>query len=710
MREQIQLPGWKIIRIIGQGSFGSVYEIEKEDAFGNGLRSALKVISIPESDSEIEAYRYEGYDEISITKLFKSRVEDITNEFMLMSKLRGHSNIVSYEDHTIIQHDHDPGYDILIRMELLTSLSRYFTNRAVSDEDVRKLGIDICRALELCSRYDIIHRDIKPQNIFVNDNGDFKLGDFGIAKTLDHTTKATKAGTYSYMAPEVYWGKQYNASVDLYSLGMVLYEMLNERRGPFLPYPPIVVNANQREEAQKRRMSGEPLPAPKHGSGELKRIVLKACAADPKDRYASPTEMKYDLENVLRGTVRTAMGNVPAEDRATVRPQRGDMPGEGPIGAYATGQRQNVGNVPTGNRATVRPQRGDMPGEGTIGAYTTGQRQSDPDGTVNLFRQGQKYAGNQSDPDATVSLHRSQTTRQNTATVNSRAAFTAPPTPPQNRRTEWEQPNVPAEKTANKKTWIPVLIAAIIVLILFTAITVLLLSNCNSSKTKTAYTSSTPTATVKTTTGVSGGGTVKSTPTPTSKPTPELTPTPTKKAVTVTYSLDAYFNDISYEKGKRYSLGDSILLWWNRCTFFGETYGIKVNGSVRNNAILFYVGDASKSTITIEGTAYIQKEGYFELPNPGNYEQFSFSLGAVQEPKVYYKDRTKNGLYRLRVEADGKVILNTGWLDYLAVQSYNLNIAGTTTMRFILDQTYGSEEAMSTLNIAIYDASFSKTE
>lgn len=306
---QINLPGWKIIREIGRGSFGSVYEIEKEDEFGNGLRSALKVISIPESDTEIESYRYEGLDEVSITKLFKSRVEDITNEFLLMSKLKGNSNIVSYEDHTIIQHDHDPGYDILIRMELLTPMLKRFMNRTVQDEDVRKLGIDICQALELCEYYHIIHRDIKPQNIFVNDTGNYKLGDFGIAKTSDHTTKATKTGTYSYMAPEVYWGKQYNASVDLYSLGLVMYEMLNERRGPFMPLPPVVANASQREEALQRRMNGEPLPAPKHGSEELKRIVLKACAYDPRERYTDATTLKHDLEQLT-----TRKGSYDKED------------------------------------------------------------------------------------------------------------------------------------------------------------------------------------------------------------------------------------------------------------------------------------------------------------------------------------------------------------------------------------------------------------
>lgn len=71
-----------------------------------------------------------------------------------------------------------------------------------------RLGIDICKALELCQKYNVIHRDIKPENIFVSGSGDFKLGDFGIARTIERASSGlSKKGTYNYMAPEVYRGK-----------------------------------------------------------------------------------------------------------------------------------------------------------------------------------------------------------------------------------------------------------------------------------------------------------------------------------------------------------------------------------------------------------------------------------------------------------------------------------------------------------------------
>ena len=299
-----RLPGWEILEPpIGTGGFSTVYEIVRVDKFGMEEHAALKVISVPENKSDIEAFRDDGLDDKSITAYFKTQVDDISREFLLLSDMKGNSHIVSYEDHQIVQHDHDPGWDILIRMELLAPLTDYyranFAGTAIDETTVIKIGVDLCRALELCERKKIIHRDIKPQNIFVNRNGDFKLGDFGIARVSDHTTRATKAGTYTYMAPEVYQNRGYNAKVDQYSLGLVLYWLLNERRMPFAP--PDVPTAESNSIALQRRMSGEPLPAPLHGSPELKRIVLRACAFNPNERFSSPMELRLALELIAHG-------------------------------------------------------------------------------------------------------------------------------------------------------------------------------------------------------------------------------------------------------------------------------------------------------------------------------------------------------------------------------------------------------------------------
>jgi serine/threonine protein kinase len=289
-------PGWETVRLIGRGSFGGVYEIRR-DVFGDTEKAALKVITIPENEREIEELRDEGYDDESITSTFQTHLKSIVAEYSLMRKLNGHTNVVNCDDVRYVQHENGIGWDIFIKMELLTPLKKALDKR-VTEEQALRIGKDLCRALILCGKHNIIHRDIKPDNIFVSDGGDCKLGDFGIAKTMEKTSGGTKIGTYDYMAPEVYQGKPYGRTADIYSLGMVLYWLLNERRTPFLPLPPKLPTVTEKEDARLRRFGGEALPAPAHGSEALKAIVLKALSFDPKARYQSAEELLQALEAV----------------------------------------------------------------------------------------------------------------------------------------------------------------------------------------------------------------------------------------------------------------------------------------------------------------------------------------------------------------------------------------------------------------------------
>ena len=293
---------WTIVRRIGAGSFGAVYEIQRQD-FGETYRAALKVISVPQNDAEIDSLRAEGMSPADIQRYYYTLVEELVREFAIMAKLKATGNVVSYEDHRVLRHADGFGWDIQIRMELLTPLMTYAKAHPFARRDVIRLGIDMCKALELCQRYNIIHRDIKPENIFVSDNGDFKLGDFGIARSIERTMAGlSKKGTYSYMAPEVYNGGDYGFNVDIYSLGIVLYRLLNQNRTPFLPAPPEPITARNREEALVRRLSGEQMPVPYYAQGRLGEIVLRACAYDPRARYSSPMQMRQELTAILYET------------------------------------------------------------------------------------------------------------------------------------------------------------------------------------------------------------------------------------------------------------------------------------------------------------------------------------------------------------------------------------------------------------------------
>ena len=312
---------WYITKQLGAGSYGKVFEIQRTDALdGTVYRGALKAITIPSSPEELQSVLDEdGLDRQGASSYFRETVVALNREIALMNKVKGHSNIVSYEDHDVIEHTDGIGWDILIRMELLTPISQYFKQfDTIPRQAVLRLGIDLCRALEVCEKYSIIHRDIKPSNIFISDTGDFKLGDFGVARTASASTGAsTFAGTVNYMAPEVFRREKYTASVDTYSLGLVMYQLLNANRMPFYPPYPQPLTALAKERAHDRRLAGEPLPDPVNASGPLADILRKACAPAPADRFASPTEMRLALEAVLRGASDAAP--VPDAGDATVR-------------------------------------------------------------------------------------------------------------------------------------------------------------------------------------------------------------------------------------------------------------------------------------------------------------------------------------------------------------------------------------------------------
>ena len=294
---------WIITREIGQGATDHVYEIKK-NGYGEEIRSALKVIRIPKSPSDIKAVMSEGMTQEDVTDYFKGFVDEILHEIGIMVSLKDHPNIVTYEDHCVITHGDEIGWDILIKMELLTPLQEWQMEHPMNETEVVRLGCEISSALAYAADHHLIHRDVKPENIFVDSMGRFKLGDFGIARTIEKTTGGfSKKGTESYMAPEVYHGKQYNTQVDIYSLGIVLYRFLNYNRLPF--YPPIneKITYSDRETALMKRVQGLAIPEPINGSAELKTVVLKACEYLPEKRYASISELHNELQKQNRQVV-----------------------------------------------------------------------------------------------------------------------------------------------------------------------------------------------------------------------------------------------------------------------------------------------------------------------------------------------------------------------------------------------------------------------
>ena len=297
-------PEWKIIEKIGEGSFGSVFKAQRCEQ-GKTFYSAIKIISIPGSQSELNSVRAEIGNEHSVREYFWNLVEECIQEVSTMEYFRGNSYVVSVEDFKVVEYLDAFGWEISIRMEYLTSFMDYCAEKQLTEREVIQLGLDLSKALEYCRKLNIIHRDIKPENIFVSRFGDFKLGDFGIARELERTMSGfSKKGTYSYMAPEMYKGERYDSRVDIYSLGIVLYKLMNRNRLPFLSLEKQLITYRDKENALTKRMSGEKMKKPVDAGNAFAEIIMKACAYNPQDRYQTPEEFYKDLEDLKNGRFR----------------------------------------------------------------------------------------------------------------------------------------------------------------------------------------------------------------------------------------------------------------------------------------------------------------------------------------------------------------------------------------------------------------------
>jgi serine/threonine-protein kinase len=170
------------------------------------------------------------------------------------------------------------------------------TIRPMPEPDALKIASRICEALHYMHEHDVVHRDLKPDNIMICNDGSIRIMDFGIAK-MESARRLTfggftpAMGTPDYMAPEQVRGKRGDRRTDIYSLGAILYEMVTgsvpfEGANPF-----IIMNS---------RLSGDPV-APRQRndkvSPQVEEIILHAMARNPQDRYATAMDMKLELDH-----------------------------------------------------------------------------------------------------------------------------------------------------------------------------------------------------------------------------------------------------------------------------------------------------------------------------------------------------------------------------------------------------------------------------
>eukprot|EP00940_MAST-03C_sp_MAST-3C-sp2_P002165 g2165.t1 len=247
------LRDFRKLKKLGAGSFGNVYKVRR---LKDGETYALK--------------------EVDMRRLSMREKEDAVNEIRLLASMR-HHNIVRYceafleKDKLYIVLEFARFGDLSDMVKKQQTRRKYFSERKVMI-----LFLQICKALSHLHSHKILHRDLKPQNIFVGDDGALKLGDFGCSKLLDRVMLArTQVGTPYYMSPEIFDNKRYNAKSDVWALGCILYELASLK----VPFKARTLP----QLARKVATSKTPL-IPSVYSSNLRRLAKALLAKDPSRR------------------------------------------------------------------------------------------------------------------------------------------------------------------------------------------------------------------------------------------------------------------------------------------------------------------------------------------------------------------------------------------------------------------------------------------
>ena len=293
---------WYTEKQLGSGTDGKVFSIYKEKYDGTKERSVLKIIRLGENRGDIKTF--DPNENVVIEneeEYYSTIISGITENIKAVMESDKGKYIVRYEDFELRKASDGKGRLILLKLEEMRSLADLLKEFSFTLEETLRLGISVCKSLIKCRSFGgYIYPNLKPENILFDRNGVCKLGDLGTFSLLEpaKTSIAYKRTQY-YMAPEIIRTGRMNSTADTYALGLVLYMLSNRGRLPFAEQYPQKVTINALNEGVQKRAAGEKFPEPMLASEELKKIIAKACAFKPNERYFTPEQMLSDLTNAL---------------------------------------------------------------------------------------------------------------------------------------------------------------------------------------------------------------------------------------------------------------------------------------------------------------------------------------------------------------------------------------------------------------------------
>lgn len=251
-------------------------------------RYIVKIISIPQSPAKLEALLLTGAYSTpeQAGKYFGDLADGVVQEAQVLTKLSQLEGFLPYENWQIRPMDDQVGYDVYLLGEYRRSLERQFRREPLTQLQAVNLGLDMCAALSVCRQAGYLYVDLKPDNVYITEKNEFKIGDLGFVR-LSSLKYASLPDTYrsAYTPPEITDAmSSLNETMDIYALGLILYQAYNNGQLPF----------------QGQTAPGEAFPPPEFADYEMAEIILKACAPDPKDRWQNPSQMGQALVTYMQ--------------------------------------------------------------------------------------------------------------------------------------------------------------------------------------------------------------------------------------------------------------------------------------------------------------------------------------------------------------------------------------------------------------------------
>ncbi|MFI3141651.1 MAG: protein kinase [Clostridia bacterium] len=292
---------WYTKKQIGTGTDGKVFSIEKDNSDGTSEISSLKIIRIGENKSDRKSVYQSTTNFLNEDDYYQKTIKSITDNIDIVMQTDAGRHFVKYEEYEKRKASDSKGWLILIRFERMKSLSELLEEFSFTHDEVVRLGISLCQSLIKCRSFGYIYPNLKPENVLFDKNGVCKLGDFGTFSLLEPSRAAIAyKRTEYYMAPEFIKSGKVNCTIDTYSLGLILYMLVNRNRLPFVEPYPQNVTINSLNKSKENRMQANALPKPLLASDELEKIINKACNPKENKRYLSPKQMLSDLKKILK--------------------------------------------------------------------------------------------------------------------------------------------------------------------------------------------------------------------------------------------------------------------------------------------------------------------------------------------------------------------------------------------------------------------------